>query len=366
MPIPLVDLRAQYRTIKPELDAAVARIFENTSFILGREVEQFEAAMAAYCGVRYAVGVSSGTAALDLALAAYGIGPGDEVITTPMTFVATAAAIAHVGATPTFADVDPDTANLDPAQIEAAITPRTRAILPVHLYGQPCDMEPIMAVARAHGLRVIEDACQAVGASYQGRKAGALGDVGCFSFYPSKNLGAAGDGGMLVTDDDAIADRVRKLRDHGRTSHYGHALIGHTHRLDALQAAVLGVKMPHLDDWNEARRAWARMLDDLLAPAGVRAIKEAPGCRAIYHIYAVRVPDRDAVLERLHVRGIGASIHYPIPVHRQEAFAYLNLDEGRYPAAEAIAREELSLPIYPELTPEQVREIAAGLLAALD
>ena len=362
MGIPLVDLKAQYRAIKPEIDAAVERIFENTSFVLGPEVASFEDEFATYCGSEHAVGVSSGTAALGLALMACGVGPGHEVITTPATFIATAAAVSHVGATPVFVDIDPRTYNLDPTQLEAAITPRTRAILPVHLYGQPADMDPIMALADAHNLRVIEDACQAVGAAYGGRPAGSLGHVGCFSFYPSKNLGAAGDGGMLVTDDEEIADKVRKMRDHGRTSHYGHSLIGYTYRLDALQAGVLSVKLKHLDAWNASRRESARVYNRLLAGADLVTPYEPANCQAVYHIYAVLTANRDEVLEALRAKGIGASVHYPLPVHLQPAYAHLGLTKGRYPVAESMAEHTLSLPIYPELRLDQQEQVVAALL----
>jgi dTDP-4-amino-4,6-dideoxygalactose transaminase len=363
MPIPLVDLKAQYRTIKPEIDAAVARIFENTSFILGPEVEAFERAFASYCGTSYAVGVSSGTAALQLALMVCGVGEGDEVITTPFTFIATTAAITHVGAKPVFVDVDARTYNMDPARIAAAITPRTKAILPVHLYGQPAEMGPILQVARQHSLRVIEDACQSVGASYAGRKAGNLGDLGCFSFYPSKNLGGAGDGGMVTTQDAALADRIQKLRDHGRTGKYTHGMVGSTDRLDALQAAVLGVKLKYVDAWNDARRVHARTYNALLADTDLVTPYEAEGCHAVYHVYAVRTPRRDALLAHLQGQGIGASIHYPLPVHLQPAYADLGLPLGSFPAAELCAASELSLPLYPELTPVQIDQVVHALKA---
>ena len=366
MAIPLVDLKAQYRTIKPELDAAVARIFENTSFIGGQEVASFEARMAEYCQTQYAVGVGSGTAALQLSMLACDIGPGDEVITTAMTFIATAAAIVHVGATPVVVDIDERTCNIDPKAIEAAITPRTKAIIPVHLYGQPAEMDAINAIAREHGLRVIEDACQAVGASYKGRRAGSLGDVGCFSFYPGKNLGAAGDGGLVVTNDKALYERISLLRDHGRTSHYGHAVVGYTHRLDALQAAVLNVKLDYLEGWNAARRQWAGAYTAALAGTDCITPYEAEGCRSIYHLYTVRVPgDRDEMLAALRAGGIGAGVHYPLPVHLQEAFAYLGKGEGTCPLAEACAASTLSLPIYPELTEEQLSEVVAAVKSYL-
>jgi dTDP-4-amino-4,6-dideoxygalactose transaminase len=306
-------------------------------------------------------GVSSGTDALHLALLACGVGPGDEVITTPFTFIATAAAISHVGATPVFVDIDERSYNMDPARIEAAITPRTKAILPVDLYGQPADMDPIMEIARRYDLRVIEDACQAVGARYRGRRAGSLGDAGCFSFYPAKNLGAAGDGGMLTTNNAEIAERVRNLRDHGRISKYSHGAIGYTYRLDGLQAAILGAKLGHLDGWNDARRAHAQTYNELLEGTGVILPQEAEGCRAIYHVYALRVPRRDELLEYLRAKEIGASIHYPLPVHLQPAYAALGIPKGSFPIAEACADSELSLPLYPEMTREQIEEVAAAV-----
>ena len=363
--IPLVDLKAQYRSIKGEIDAAIERVMENTSFILGSEVERFEEQFATYCQAPYAVGVSSGTAALGLVMSTYGISAGDEVITTPFTFIATAAAVSHVGAVPIFVDVNPDTYNLDPSGIEAAITPRTKAILPVHFYGQPAEMEPILQVAERHGLKVIEDACQAVGATYRGRKVGGLGDAGCFSFYPAKNLGAAGDGGMVVTHDAELAERIRLVRDHGRTGKYVHGMIGHTYRLDALQAAILAAKLEHLDDWNAARREHAQTLNSLLAGAGVKTPVEAEGCHAVYHIYAVRVPKRDRMLDYLRSEGIGASIHYPLPVHLQPAYKHLGLPKGSYPIAEACADSVISLPMYPELTTRQIERIAKAVRAFL-
>ena len=361
MAIPFVDLKAQYQSLKADIDAAVARVFENASYILGAEVETFERHFAHYCGTQHAIGVSSGTAALQLSLLACGIGAGDEVITTPFTFIATAAAISHVGAKPVFVDVDPRTYNIDPAKIEAAITPRTKAIMPVHLYGQPAEMGPIIEIARWHNLCTVEDACQAVGATYRGRKAGSLGDLACFSFYPPKNLGAAGDGGMVVTNDDELTDRIRKMRDHGRTSHYAHCLVGFTYRLDALQAAVLDVKLEHLDEWNEARRRHARTYNELLASTDLVLPYEAEGCRAVYHIYAVRTPRRDDLLAQLRAAGIGASIHYPLPVHRQPAYAHLGLGEGSYPIAETSMRSVLSLPIYPEITQQQIEQVVGTL-----
>ncbi len=361
MPIPLVDLKAQYHSIKPEVDAAIARVMENTSFILGKEVELFEHAYAAFCGVEHAVGVSSGTDALQLALLACDVGPGDEVITTTMTFIATASAISHVGARPVLVDIDPRTRNIDPACIEAAITPRTKAILPVHLYGQPADMDPILAIAQTHGLRVIEDACQAHGASYKGRRAGALADGGCFSFYPAKNLGGAGDGGAFTTNDAELAARVRNLRDHGRTTKYSHSAVGYTYRLDALQAAILAVKLPHLDAWNQARRDRVTRYNTLLAHACVTLPCEGSGCRSVYHIYGIEVERRDALLQHLQSKGIGAGIHYPLPVHLQPAYADLGWSAGAFPRAEAVAAHELSLPLYAEMTDAQQDEVVAAI-----
>lgn len=365
MPIPLVDLKAQYHSIKTEVDAAIARIMENTSFILGKEVELFEQAFAAYCGVGHAVGVSSGTDALQLALLACDVGPGDEVITTTMTFIATAAAISHVGARPVLVDVDPRTRNIDPACIEAAITPRTKALLPVHLYGMPADMDPITAIARAHGLRVIEDACQAHGATYKGRRTGGLADAACFSFYPAKNLGGAGDGGAFTTNDPDLAARVRNLRDHGRTTKYSHSAVGYTYRLDALQAAILAVKLPHLDAWNQARRDRAARYNASLAASGATLPYETPGCRSVYHIYGIVVERRDALLQHLQGQGIGAGIHYPIPVHLQPAYADLGWSAGAFPRAEAIAAHELSLPLYAEMTDAQQDEVVAAIVEFL-
>jgi len=361
MPIPLVDLKAQYRSIKAELEVATTRIFENSSFILGAEVEAFEQAFARYCGVKHAIGVSSGTDALQLALLGYDISEGDEVITTPFTFIATAAAISHVGATPVLADIDPHTYNIDPAKIEAAITPRTKAILPVHLYGQPAEMAPILDIARRHGLWVIEDACQSHGATYFGRKTGGLGDVACFSFYPSKNLGAAGDGGMLTTNDDSFAEWARKVRDHGRTGKYVHGLVGFTYRLDALQAAILNAKLGHLDAWNEARRRNAAIYSELLASTDIVVPQEAEGCRSVYHVYAIRTPQRDGLLAHLQRKGIGASVHYTLPVHLQPAYAALGIPKGAYPVAETCAESVISLPMYAELTREQIGEVVGAI-----
>lgn len=359
--IPLVDLKAQYAAIQSDIDAALQRVISNTGFILGPEVERFEAAFAAYCETQHAIGVASGTAALQLALRACGVGSGDEVITTPYTFVATAETIVHAGARPVFTDIDPVTYNLDPDRIEAAISPRTRAIVPVHLYGSPADMDRLLDIARGHDLYVIEDAAQAHGARYKGRRAGTFGTAACFSFYPGKNLGAFGDGGMVVTNDPGIAARVRMLRDHGRRAKYTHEVLGYGERLDALQAAVLDVKLRHLDDWNNQRRQVAQQYRDLLAGTGVGLPDVPPGTEPVYHLFVIRVAERDRVLSEVRAQGIGAGVHYPIPLHLQPAFRHLGYRPGSFPHAERAAQEVLSLPIYPEITPTQLQEVVAAL-----
>lgn len=357
--IPLVDLKAQYTSIKPEIDAAMTRVIENTSFIGGKEVSDFEAAFAAFQRTQRCVGVASGTAALFLALKAVGVSAGDEVITTPHTFIASAEPIEALGAKTVLVDIDPATYNLDPAKIEAAITPRTKAILPVHLYGQIAPMDAIMEIARKHRLRVIEDAAQAHGAELNGKRAGTWGDAACFSFYPGKNLGAYGDGGAVCTNDAALADKIAKLKDHGRTTKYEHDEIGYGERLDSLQAAILGAKLPHLDDWNDARRRHAAYYDQALTGvAGVETPREMEGARHIYHIYCIRVSgNRDAILAELNARGIGAGIHYPVPLHLQAAFAERGWKAGDFPQTERAARSIISLPIYPEMTLEQLSQI---------
>lgn len=365
--IPLVDLKAQYASIKDEIDAAVARVLDHTGFIGGPEVRAFEEAFAAYQRTKRCVGVASGTAAIFLTLMALGIGPGDEVITTPHTFIASVEPIEALGARTVLVDIDPATFNLDPRRIEAAITPRTKAILPVHLYGQIAPMDAIMDIARRHNLLVIEDAAQAHGAEYKGKRAGEWGHAACFSFYPGKNLGAYGDGGAVCTNDDALADRIAKLRDHGRTSKYAHDVIGWGERLDALQAAILGAKLPHLEAWNEARRRAAAFYDDALADIpGVRTPLHTPDSRHVYHIYCVTVArGRDTILNALHERGIGAGIHYPIPLHLQAAMKHYEWERGDFPHAERAAENILSLPIYPEITPEQQRIVADAVKDAL-
>lgn len=359
-PIPLVDLKAQYQTIRPAIDGAIQRVLDNTSFIMGPEVSAFEHSFAAFCGARLCVGVGSGTAALELALRALGVGPGAEVITVAHTFIATAEAISAVGARPVFVDIDPRTYTMDAECFAAAITPATRAVIPVHIYGQPADMDAIGAEARRHGIFVIEDAAQAHGATWHGRHAGTLGDVACFSFYPGKNLGAYGDAGAVVTGDDALAEQVRLLRNHGRRSKYLHDQKGFGHRLDALQAAILGAKLPYLPAWTAARRRLAARYGRLLADAELALPAVAAGAAHAWHLYVVRTPCRDDLLEQLRTHGIEAGVHYPVPLHRQPAYADLGYAPGDLPVTEAVAATCLSLPLYPEMTDAlQDRVVAA-------
>jgi dTDP-4-amino-4,6-dideoxygalactose transaminase len=356
--IPLIDLRAQYQSLKPRIDAAVGRVLESGRYVLGPEVAAFETEFAAFSGTRHAVGVNTGTSALHLALLAAGVGPGDEVITVPFTFVATVAAIQYTGARPVLVDVEPGTLNMDPSRIAAALTPRTRAIVPVHLYGQPADMDPILRIAAEHGLAVIEDAAQAHGAELCGRRAGSMGTLGCFSFYPGKNLGAAGEGGAVTTDDDGLAAKVRLLRDWGAEHKYHHVERGFNYRLEELQAAILRVKLTELERWTEERRAHAARYRQLLAGGPVELPVEAPGVRHVYHVFAVRHPERDRLAAELASHGVSTGIHYPIPVHLQPAYADLGYGPGDFPASERAAREVLSLPMYPELRPDQVEAVA--------
>ncbi len=357
--IPLVDLKAQYAAIKPEIDGAIARVIANTSFIGGREVSQFEEAFAEFQRTRYCVGIASGTAAIYLVLKALGIGAGDEVITTPHTFIASAEPIEALGAKTVLVDIDPLTFNLDPDLVEAAITERTKAILPVHLYGQITGMERLAEIARRRGLHLIEDAAQAHGAEFQGQRAGHWGIAACFSFYPGKNLGAYGDGGAVCTNDEALAKTLAKLRDHGRMSKYEHDIIGYGERLDSLQAAILGAKLPHLDAWNNARRSHAAYYDQAFAGiSGLQTPREAESARHIYHIYSMRVSgDRDGMLAALKERGIEVGVHYPVPLHMQPALTHLGYPRGAFPHTEQAARTILSLPMYPELTLEQVSRV---------
>ena len=359
--IPYLDLKAQYKTIKDDLQAAVDRVLESGQYVLGDEVATFESEFADYSGAEQGIAMNSGTSALHLALLAAGVRPGDEVITVPFTFVATAAAIGYTGAKAVFVDIDPRTFTMDPRQIEAAITSRTKAIIPVHLYGQMADMDPIVRIARAHGLTLIEDACQAHGAEYKGRRAGSIGDFGCFSFYPGKNLGACGEGGLVTTSNPDAAERLRVLRDWGQTRKYHHVVRGFNYRMDGLQGAILRVKLRHLEAWTEARRTRAAMYDDLLANSLVRTPEAAADTRHVYHVYAVRCANRDDLQVSLRANGVQTGIHYPIPVHLQEAYRDLGYRAGEFPNSERAAREVLSLPLYPEMTNVQVEMVAATI-----
>ena len=363
--IPMVDLQAQYRSIRSEIDAAVLQVLGSGRFVLGPEVEAFEREFADYCGAQNAVAVNSGTSALHLALLAAGVGRGDEVITVPFTFVATVSAIVYTGATPVFVDVDPEYLTMDPARLEAAITPRTKAIVPVHLYGQPADMDPIVAIARRHGLVVVEDAAQSHGADYHRRRCGTLGDIAAFSFYPGKNLGAYGEGGAIVTGNPAYLRTMRALRDWGGEQKYEHRLKGFNYRMDAVQGAILRVKLRYLEDWTEARRSRAALYDRLLEGSEVIRPRVRPGVRHVYHLYTVRTPARAAMIEMLTARDISHGIHYPTPVHLQPAHADLGYAAGSFPHAERAAAEVLSLPMFPELTDEQIGEIAAAVQAGV-
>jgi dTDP-4-amino-4,6-dideoxygalactose transaminase len=359
--IPYVDLQAQYRSIKPEIDDAVQRVLTSAQFILGPEVEDFELAFAAYCGTSEAIGVNSGTSALHLALLACGVGPGDEVITVPFTFVATVSAVMYAGARPVLVDVEPHTLTMDPALIERAITPRTKAIVPVHLYGQPADMDPLLTIARQHGLRVIEDAAQAQGAEYRGRRCGSMGDIAAFSFYPAKNLGAYGEGGAVVTNDRELARTVRLLRSWGEEQRYEHRLKGFNYRMDGIQGAILGVKLRHLEAWTEARRGRAALYDRHLRQSPLRMPVVREDSRHVYHCYVVRTRNRDQCRAMLAEQQIQTGVHYPIPVHLQPAYADLGYSVGDFPVSEAAAAEVLSLPIFPEMAEAQVETVVAAL-----
>ncbi|NKM99103.1 DegT/DnrJ/EryC1/StrS family aminotransferase [Rhizobium leguminosarum] len=360
--IPFLDIKAQYQSIKGEIDAAVLGVLASGQYVLGDEVAHFEQEFADYCNVKHAIAVNTGTSALHLALLAAGVGPGDEVITVPFTFVATVSAICYTGARPVFVDVEPVTLTMDPAEVEAKITPRTKAIVPVHLYGQMADMDAIKAIAERHGIPVIEDACQAHGAQYKGHRAGSIGLSGCFSFYPGKNLGACGEGGMVVTNDDDQAKTMRMLRDWGQEQRYHHLLKGFNYRMDAIQGAILRVKLRHLEAWTEARRTHARRYSSLLAGSTVLTTPvEAADRRHVYHVYAIRSRDRDGLQRLLSAEGIPSGLHYPIPVHLQKAHADLGYQAGDFPVSEAAAREVLSLPIYPEMPVRHVDQVVAAL-----
>jgi dTDP-4-amino-4,6-dideoxygalactose transaminase len=364
--IPFLDLRAQHQQIKNEIEAAVSKVMDSSQFVLGPDVAAFEERFADYCNVKHCVALNTGTSALHLALLAAGVGPGDEVITVSMTFVATTAAILYCGAKPVLVDVDPRTWTMDPNLVEAAITPKTKAIMPVHLHGLVADMDPILDIARRHGLIVIEDAAQSHGAEYKGRRAGSMGDVAGFSFYPGKNLGAYGEGGAAVTDNADLAKHMRLLRDWGQESKYNHVVHGYNYRMDGIQGAVLKVKMNYIEEWTEGRRAVASQYDRLLASNHYGIPEPHRHCRHVYHVYAVQVPRRDQVQKALHTTGISTGIHYPIPVHLQKAYAKLGYGPGDLPVTEALAQQFLSLPMYPELRPEQIAEVVMRLDEACD
>jgi dTDP-4-amino-4,6-dideoxygalactose transaminase len=357
MKVPFVDLGAQHAPIADELKAAMLGVLESQEYVQGPMVAAFEEEFAAACGVAHAVAVNSGTAALHLALLAFGVGPGDEVITVSHTFIATAEAISAAGATPVFVDIDPDTYLMDTARLAAAITSRTRAIIPVHLYGQVADMHAIRAIADQRGIPVVEDACQAHGAIYEERRAGSLGAIGCFSFYPSKNLGAIGEGGCAVTDSLTLAAAMRALRDHGQSSRYYHDVVGYNYRMATLQGASLRVKLPHLDQWNQRRRAHARRYTRLLADLPVVTPVEAPNREHVYHLFVIRTAERDALRAHLAACGVATGVHYPVPVHRQKAYASLNYPAGALPVTEAVCEQIVSLPMYAELTDAHIEAV---------
>lgn len=361
--IPVVDLRKQYESIKGEIDDAISGVIESMQFVLGPDVVKFEEEFANYCQTKFAFGVNSGTSALHLAMLAAGIGPGDEVITVSYTFVATAAAVCYVGARPVFVDIDPDTCNIDVSRIEAAITPRTKAIMPVHLYGNCADMDPVLAIAKKHNLLVIEDAAQAHGAEYKGRRAGSMGQMACFSFYPGKNLGAYGEAGAIVTDNEQYADTIRQLRDQGQSEKYFHTMVGYNYRMEGLQGAVLGVKLRHLDDWNAARRKHAAVYRRELADAGLRLLNEHADYNPVHHIFPLFTSQRDELREHLHSNGIATGLHYPIPVHLQPGYRHLGYRDGDLPETERACREVLSLPMFPELEDGTVRRITDSVRA---
>ncbi len=361
MTVPFVDLRAQYLSIREEINRAIERVFDTTAFVLGREVEAFEAAFAEYIGAGYCIGVNSGTAAIQLAVMACGLGPGDEVIVPANSFFATAEGVSTAGASPVFVDADPVSYTIDVSKVEAAITSRTRAMMPVHLYGQAADLDPIFAIAARHNLTVIEDAAQAHGSEYKGRRVGALGRAGCFSFYPGKNLGAYGEGGAVVTNDADVARRARLLRDHGSERKYYHETIGYNFRLEGIQGAVLGVKLRHLDRWNQLRREHAARYTQLLEDSGLKLPREMPYARHIYHLYVVQSEGRDRLRERLKESGVQTGIHYPIPIHLQQAYASLGHQVGDFPEAERQAQCVLSLPMFPELSGEHIMRVVESL-----
>lgn len=358
-PVPYLDLPAQLRAIRPDLDRAIARTIDNCSFCLGPDTAQFEQDFARYIGAEFALGFNSGTSALHIAMLLLNVGPGDEVITTPYTFVATSWAISYAGAKPVYVDIENGTMNLDPKLVERAITPRTKAILPVHLYGHPFDLDPILAIARKHGLPVVEDAAQAHGAKYQGKMVGTFGDLSCFSFYPGKNLGACGEGGALLTNNPAFEKRARALREHGSTVRYYHDEVGYNYRMEGIQGAVLGVKLKHLPRWTAERTRVAHRYHELLKDTPLQLPLEAAYAESAWHLYVVRHPRRDDLKKHLEKNGVGCALHYPLPLHLQKCYASLGHRAGDFPVSEKAARECLSLPIYPELTEAQIQRVSA-------
>lgn len=352
-----LDLKAQLRPLRAEIDAAIARTLDNCSFCLGPDVVQFEKDFAKFCDAKFCVGFNSGTSALHVALLLLNIGRGDEVITTPSTFVATSWAISYVGATPVFVDIDDATCDINPALVERAISSKTKAILPVHLYGNPCDLDPLLAICRKHNLPLVEDAAQAHGAKYRGKPVGTFGVSSCFSFYPGKNLGAAGEGGALVTNDEAFAARARSLREHGSTQRYYHDEVGFNYRMEGIQGAVLGIKLKHLSRWNAERRRVAKRYLELLADTPIQLPHETNSAESVWHLFVVRHPRREELKKHLEASGVGCALHYPLPLHLQKCYAHLGYKSGDFPAAEKSARECLSLPIYPELTDKQIQRV---------
>jgi len=362
MKVPFADLRSLHVPMRAELSEVFQRVLDSNSFILGPEVQRFEEAFARYIGAGHCIAVSNGTVALQMALLALDIGPGDEVITAANTFIATAEAISAVGARPVFVDVDPQYYNMDPEVVAKAITPKTKALIPVHLYGQTADMDPLLALAEKHGLAVVEDACQAHGAEYKGRKAGTMGVLSCFSFYPGKNLGALGEGGAVLCNDAKLAQRLRMLRDHGSLKKYEHSFPGYNFRMEGLQGGFLAVKLPHLDEGNDCRRAAAATYGRLLAESSVVTPAVLPGAKHIYHLYVIQADDRDALKQQLADQGIETGLHYPVPLHLQQAYAELGYKAGDFPVAESLARRILSLPMFPTITREQIEYVCSAVM----
>ncbi len=359
MAIPMVDLKRQYRTIKPEIDAAIQEVIDNTAFIRSKNVSRFEEEFAAFSGARYGVASSSGTTALHLALKGIGVGPGDEVITVPFTFIATAGAIANTGAKPVFVDIEMDTYNIDVSKIESAISTKTKAIIPVDLYGHPADLDPILSIAEKHHLTVIEDSAQAHAAEYKGRRVGGISPLTCYSFFPGKNLGAYGDAGMVLTNSEELAERMQMLCDHGRKGKYEHEIEGFNFRMDGIQAAILSVKVKHLEKWTEARRSNARLYNAAFQGTDIIAPNEKSYAKHVYHCYVIRTRKREAVQKKLNESGVATGVHYPIPLHLQPAYKYLGYKKGDFPVSEHCAEEVLSLPMFPELTADEVALIAS-------